>query len=268
MKVIRPVILTILYGGTLLFFFGSFSWGILRDPGLSETEIRKSWKAFEKIKDSTRVQGDYPYMICFKQTARKYDLPLPLLLAVARGESNFDRKAKSDRECYGIMQIRWPGTANDLGIFKKSHLLDPCKNIDAGGKYLSQLLKRFKDDTFLALASYNYGPNRIQREIRSNKVPEGAQWYAAYIYNHLQFIISKIYEKTQRLLVFEYTYYRTAVKYRKVFEDSAPGVPFEIFKSNKYTYDIYITYRTSKERKKYVQRFMDKTGIKPLGLKK
>ena len=60
----------------------------------------------------------YPYAHCFESAARKYDLPLTLLLAVARGESNFNPMAKSDRNCHGVMQIQWPGTARHLGIYR------------------------------------------------------------------------------------------------------------------------------------------------------
>jgi len=38
----------------------------------------------------------------------------------------------------------------------------------------------------------------------------------------------------------------------------------EIFKSRKYTYDVYLTYKTEVERNQFLQRMTDKTGIKPL----
>jgi len=229
---------------------------------LTEAEIRHQWKEFEKTGEAARVQGSYPFMECFEKAAEKYRVQLPLLLAVARGESNFDPGARSNKECYGIMQIQWPGTAKDLGIRKKSDLYDPCINIEAGARYLAQLLQRFNGSTFLAVAAYNYGPNAIHPE----RVPEGARWYAAYINRHLRFVLARVYEKAQRLLILEFTFYRTAQGFMSYLEKQVEGVPFEIFKSEKYTYDIYVTYKTRDERENYLERLRAGTSIKPKGI--
>lgn len=258
----KLLLLIILSGILMMTGLEPVSWAGLPNPGLTEAEIRRQWGEFEKTGGAATVQGSYPYMGCFEKAAAKYRVPLPLLLAVARGESNFNPRARSNKECYGIMQIQWPGTAKDLGIRKKSDLYDPCINIDAGARYLSQLLRRFKGNTFLAVAAYNYGPNAIQPD----KVPEGARWYAAYINRHLRFVLSRVYEEARRLLVLEFTFYRTAQGFMSYLEKQVEGVPFEIFKSEKYTYDIYITYKTRDEREAYLKRLKAKTGIKPKGL--
>jgi len=244
----------------MLLSMESVSWGLLKDPGLDEKTIRYAWKVFSEKKDTAQVNGSYPYMTCFKEAARKHHVPLPLLLAVARGESNFDPKARSNKECLGIMQIRWPGTAKDLGITKRSDLFEPCINIDAGARYLSQLLDRYHGDPYLAVAAYNYGPNAVSPK----KVPKGASWYAAYIHRHLQTILSGSFEKTGRMLILGFTFYKRAVHFMGYIEKQAKGLPLEIFKSRKYTYDVYITFKTSKEQIEYLKLLKDKTGIKPL----
>ena len=232
----------------------------LKDPGISEDTIIEAWKDFSLKNGESAVKGGYPYMGCFEEASRKYNIPLALLLAVARGESNFDPGARSNKGCLGIMQIQWPGTANDLGITQKSDLLDPCINIDAGAKYLSWLLERFKNDTYLAVAGYNYGPNAVS----PGKVPDGARWYAAYIHRHLQAVLSGPFQKTGRVLILEFTFYRSAFDFAAYLKKAGGGLPVEIFKSRKYTYDVYLTYNTLKQRDQYLQRMTDKTGIKPL----
>ena len=131
----------------------------------------------------------YPYAHCFESAARKYDLPLTLLLAVARGESNFNPMAKSDRNCHGVMQIQWPGTARHLGIYRLSALYEPCTNIRAGASYLRELLDHYDGNLHLALAAYNYGPSRIKKQAAGNRIPRGAQWYSGYIFHHLKTIV-------------------------------------------------------------------------------
>jgi hypothetical protein len=132
---------------------------------------------------------NYPYDYCFRSAAQKYDLPLSLLLAVARGESNFNPLAKSDRNCHGLMQILWPGTARHLGIYRLKALYEPCTNIRAGARYLRELLNHYNENLHLALAAYNYGPGRIKNRAGANHMPRGAKWYSGYIYHHMKYIM-------------------------------------------------------------------------------
>ena len=275
------------------------AYGRLKDPGLSEAEIRQGWQDFSKISSDVKVRGAYPYMSCFEKAARKYHLPLPLLLAMARGESNFDPNAKSNKACYGIMQILWPDTAKFINqielpgiqkevlIRRKKDLFDPCTNIRAGAKFLAWLLNRYNGNMYLAVAAYNYGQNAVS----DSRVPKGAQWYAAYIHDHLQavserhvpdksqmytayihrhlqHVASNKYEKTGRLLVLEFTFYKTADKNRRFFEEKVKGVSFDIFRSNHYTYDLYIMYKSSQELRAILKRLKEQTGITPKGAKK
>jgi hypothetical protein len=130
----------------------------------------------------------FPYDHCFKSAAQKYDLPVSLLLAVARGESDFNPRARSDRNCHGLMQIQWPATAKHLGIYRLAALYEPCTNIRAGAKYLRELMDRYDQNLHLTLAAYNYGPNRIRRDAGPDGIPQGAQWYSGYIYHHLEYV--------------------------------------------------------------------------------
>ena len=85
------------------------------------------------------------------------------------------------------MQILWPDTARHLGIYRLSQLYDPCTNIDAGARYLKELLGNYDDNLHLALAAYNYGPSRIAKD--GFNIPSGAEWYSGYIYRHLNYVL-------------------------------------------------------------------------------
>lgn len=156
---------------------------------LDQRQLERQWRDFAEQPVPLRKDLSLPYRQCFSASAARYKLPESLLLAVARGESNFEAKARSEANAYGIMQILWPETARHLGITSLELLLDPCTNIDAGARYLQELRQRYHGDLFKTLAAYNYGPGRIA--VESDIVPEGAAWYSGYIMNHLQYIREK-----------------------------------------------------------------------------
>ena len=58
------------------------------------------------------------------------------------------------------------------------------------GRYLRELLDRYDGNLHLALAAYNYGPNRIRKNSGPGHIPKGAQWYSSYIYHHLKHILN------------------------------------------------------------------------------
>jgi hypothetical protein len=133
-------------------------------------ETERQWRRFVTAPPQPAVPDRFPFADCFRQSAERYDLPQALLLAVARGESNFDQRARSSADAYGVMQILWPQTARHLGVDDRHSLLDPCINIDAGARYLRELLGRYDGDLHRALAAYNYGPARVPVDVAKGRL--------------------------------------------------------------------------------------------------
>jgi soluble lytic murein transglycosylase-like protein len=96
------------------------------------------------------------YRPAFHAAARKTDLPLALLVAVGRIESNLQADARSVADARGLMQIL-PSTAEELGLDAD----EPTSNVLAGARYLKLLFARFRSSD-LALAAYNAGPTAVE----------------------------------------------------------------------------------------------------------
>jgi soluble lytic murein transglycosylase-like protein len=79
--------------------------------------------------------------------------------AVIRVESCFDVQAVSRVGARGLMQLM-PATASELGV---KNAFDAEQNIEGGVRYLRKMLERFDNDTEMAVAAYNAGPQAVAR---------------------------------------------------------------------------------------------------------
>jgi soluble lytic murein transglycosylase-like protein len=100
-----------------------------------------------------------PYGNVIRAAARKHGLDAALIASVISAESNFDSRAVSRKQAYGLMQLL-PATASRFSVV---NLFDPVQNVDAGARYLKQLLEQYHGNLPLALAAYNAGPQRVER---------------------------------------------------------------------------------------------------------
>jgi soluble lytic murein transglycosylase-like protein len=105
-----------------------------------------------------------PYSKLIAAAAKKYGLDAQLLARVVQAESNFNPRAISVKNAQGLMQLL-PSTASHLAV---RNPFDPAQSIDAGARYLRQLLDQFSGNLELALAAYNAGPGRVAQY---NSVP-------------------------------------------------------------------------------------------------
>lgn len=160
---------------------------LVTSASASRQDLDVAWQDYADNRAAIEPAFKFPHASCFSAAALQHDLPESLLLAVARGESDFEATARSRANAHGVMQILWPGTARHLGIYRLSDLYDPCTNIEAGARYLKELLGRYDGNLHLALAAYNYGPGRISQDGRG--VPPGAAWYSGYILRHLNYVL-------------------------------------------------------------------------------
>jgi soluble lytic murein transglycosylase-like protein len=100
-----------------------------------------------------------PFGKLIHAAAEKHGVDEGLITWVIAVESNFNPRAVSRKRAQGLMQLL-PATA---AVYAVSDIFDPAQNIDAGTRYLKDLLARYRGDLRLALAAYNAGPEMVER---------------------------------------------------------------------------------------------------------
>lgn len=91
--------------------------------------------------------------------AQRHGVAEPLVHAVIEVESRYNPRAVSRAGAMGLMQLM-PKTADRFSV---ADAFDPVQNVDAGVRYLKELLDRYSGQVRLALAAYNAGEEAVER---------------------------------------------------------------------------------------------------------
>jgi len=112
-----------------------------------------------------------------ENAAKAQNLETKVIRAVIEQESGFRPCALSSRGAQGLMQLM-PDTAGELGVHDP---FDPKENIEAGAKYLKQLLDKYKGDMARALGAYNAGPSVADQSAGVPEIPETKDYVDAIL---------------------------------------------------------------------------------------
>jgi len=235
----------------LLYVFASAALAIPR----GDLEPDLAWRNYLQNETTLAPSYRFPHASCFRSASLAHNLPETLLLAVARGESDFDATARSKANAHGVMQIQWPGTAKHLGIFRLTELYDPCTNIEAGARYLNELMQQYDGNLHLALAAYNYGPSRIAKE--GSDIPAGAEWYSGYILQHLDYVLgdrnpkkplgAHLYSDLGRTTLVSFAEPYRAAAFVGSMEQLSPGLQLDWFRQDVGRFSVVLIYQDKDE---------------------
>lgn len=114
---------------------------------------------FTSVPSPAALDPNIPYAGLIRAAANKNNVDEKLVQKMIATESNFNPRAVSRKKARGLMQLM-PQTAARLSV---RDAFDPAQNIDAGTKYLRELLDKYKGDLKLALAAYNAGPEMVAK---------------------------------------------------------------------------------------------------------
>lgn len=94
-----------------------------------------------------------------QQAAALYQIPVALVRAVIKTESDFDPRVVSRSGARGLMQLM-PATERDMGV---QNVFAAKDNIFGGTRFLRLLANRFDGDMTRTLAGYHAGPGAVEK---------------------------------------------------------------------------------------------------------
>lgn len=128
--------------------------------------------------------------------AREHGVDEAIVRAIIHAESAYNPLALSRVGAQGLMQLM-PATAREEAKrgdvpFTDGTLPQPAVNIDLGSRYLSRLVKQWKGNLPLAVASYNAGPGAVSRWIERGGVSEIDVWVAHIPYAETRTYVGRV----------------------------------------------------------------------------
>ena len=93
------------------------------------------------------------------EAAELYKIPVPLIRAVIKIESDYDPRVVSSMGARGLMQLM-PEVAQDMGV---RNVHDPRENVLGGTRMLRVLANRYDGDLVLTIAAYHCGMGSIKK---------------------------------------------------------------------------------------------------------
>ncbi|TWH54116.1 soluble lytic murein transglycosylase [Dulcicalothrix desertica PCC 7102] len=125
------------------------------------------YQALKKQLIYWQARYPFPYIDIIEKWSAQHKVNPLLVTAVMRQESRFEKKAKSTAGATGLMQVM-PATAEFIAPqikqdIKNIQLEKPEDNIMLGTWYLGHTHDQYKENSLLAIASYNAGPGNVSK---------------------------------------------------------------------------------------------------------
>jgi soluble lytic murein transglycosylase-like protein len=118
------------------------------------------------------------------EASELYKIPVPLIRAVIKSESDYDPHVVSSMDCKGLMQVH-PQVYIDMGT--QGDIFDPRTNIMTGTRLLRWLANHVDGDLVLTIAGYHAGLGSLAKY--GYTVPP-----YAYTRQYLKMVLEKYYQ--------------------------------------------------------------------------
>jgi len=232
-------------------------------PSQALAEISKPHYAHEESLWQTMLREpldpewikDYPFSKCFKASATENNLPIALVLGLAGYMSNYEPKSTLD-EKFGIMHLRWPNPARNMGIQEQDELIsDACRNIDIACRFLAKLVAQSKGELVPAIVAF-----RNQTEmVHTGKIRKEELLFLSKFRRYVKKVMEGPFRKKTMYAFWKTDGHETAEDLMADIEDKS-GVDLWLGQHG-YSYIIYIPAASESEKAEKENRIKKETGM-------
>ncbi len=157
---------------------------------------RKQWEELRKISQYWQGLFPFPYEETILKWSQQRQLNPLLVTALIRQESRFEPEIRSSANAVGLMQLI-PDTAKSAAQQVKLadyFLTNPDDNINLGTYYLDFTHRKYQNNSMLAVASYNAGPNAVARWVTKYNLNDPDEFVENIPYRETKGYVESVFE--------------------------------------------------------------------------
>lgn len=195
---VNPTVAEQFTDGLLRLNMGDHLQGIAKISSLEDRENPEEQAQYKALTQQIAYwQALYPtlYVEAIENWSQQRQLNPLLVISVIRQESRFEPKIRSTAGAVGLMQVmpetsKW--VAENIGL-KKYSLENPNDNVKLGTWYLDEIHDRYKNNSMLAIASYNAGSGNLSKWLQGKKVSDPDEFVEAIPFDETQGYVKNVF---------------------------------------------------------------------------
>jgi soluble lytic murein transglycosylase len=159
-------------------------------------EAQQQWQQLRQTPEYWQALYPFPFEDTILKWSQQRQLNPLLVTALIRQESRFEPEIESSAGALGLMQVIPPTaktSAQNIGLAKYS-LTNPEDNINIGTYYLDFTHQKYKNNSMLAVASYNAGPNAVAKWVSRYGLNDADEFVAKIPYPETQGYVESVFE--------------------------------------------------------------------------
>ena len=159
-------------------------------------EDKQQWQQLRQTPEYWQALYPFPYEDTILEWSQLRQLNPLLVTSLIRQESRFEPEIESWAGALGLMQVM-PATGKDaaknIGLSDYS-LTNPEDNINIGTYYLDFTHKKYNNNSMLAVASYNAGPNAVAKWVSRYGLQDADEFVEKIPYRETKGYVESVFE--------------------------------------------------------------------------
>lgn len=162
----------------------------------NQPEDKQQWQQLRQTPEYWQALYPFPFEQTILKWSKQRQLNPLLVTSLIRQESRFEPKIESSAGALGLMQVIPPTaktSAKNIGLSSYS-LTNPEDNVNIGTYYLDFTHKKYDNNSMLAVASYNAGPNAVAKWVSRYGLQDADEFVEKIPYRETKGYVESVFE--------------------------------------------------------------------------
>ncbi len=162
----------------------------------NKPEDKQQWHQLRQTPEYWQALYPFPFESTILKWSKNRGLNPLLVTSLIRQESRFEPEIESTAGALGLMQVipsTAKTTAKDIGLTSYS-MTNPEDNVNIGTYYLDFTHKKYGNNSMLAVASYNAGPNAVTKWVNRYGLKDEDEFVEKIPYSETKGYVESVFE--------------------------------------------------------------------------